>query len=354
MTTIKDYYKILGISESASPEEIKRAYRELAKKYHPDRNPGDKSAEEKFKEIAEAYGVLSDPQKRAQYDQMRKYGAGFGGFQTEGGWEEILRHFGRAGAGPGTGRVFTFEDLHGFGGLGDLFRQFFDFGDLFGPGRPSEPRAEGSLEVEVEVPFLTAVRGGEIVVEVSLPQRCDACGGTGARSGRGRTVCRVCGGSGKVISDQGFFAVSRPCLACGGTGYVISDPCPKCHGQGEFTSRRKFAVRVPEGTDTGSRLRLRKVIERRDGRRQDLILRFRVQPHHFFTRRGKDVYCEVPLSGEQLDRGARIRVGTVQGKKVEMRVPAGTKEGTVFRLRGMGIRTRNGTGDQYVRVRRAA
>ncbi|MDZ7372761.1 MAG: molecular chaperone DnaJ [candidate division KSB1 bacterium] len=286
---------------------------------------------------------------------MRKYGAGFGGFQGTGGWEEILRHFGQAGAGHRTGRVFTFDDLHGFGGLGDLFRQFFDFGDLFGSATQAQSRAESAgPEVEVEVPFLTAARGGEIVVEVNLPQRCEACGGTGARSAGARSVCRICGGSGRVVSDQGFFAVSRPCLACGGTGYVISDPCPVCRGQGEVTARRKFAVRVPEGTDTGSRIRLRRSIERRDGRRQDLILRFRVQPHHFFTRRGKDVYCEVPLRSEQLDRGARIRVSTVQGKKVEMRVPPGTRDGTVFRLRGMGVRTRQGVGDQFVRVRKAA
>jgi len=356
MTTIKDYYKILGVSENASEEEIKRAYRELAKKYHPDRNPGDKAAEEKFKEINEAYGVLSDPQKRAQYDQMRKYGGAFaGGFQGAGGWEDLFRHFGRAGTGTGAGRTFTFEDLHEFGGLGDLFRQFFDFGDLFGePTTRRRRREPGRLEVEVEIPFLTAARGGEVMIEVNVPERCEVCNGTGARGGRGAAVCSVCGGSGRVISNQGFFAVSRPCIACGGTGRVITDPCPRCHGQGEVTMRKKFAVRVPPGTDTGSRLRLRRAILRKDGRREDLILRFRVQPHRFFRRRGNDVYCEVPLTEEQMTRGTKIRVNTVQGKKVEMRVPPGTREGAVFRLRGLGIRSKRGTGDQYVKIRKAA
>ncbi len=357
MPQMKDYYKILGVSESASADEIKRAYRELAKKYHPDRNPGDKNAEERFKEISEAYGVLSDPQKRAQYDQMRRLGAfEYGNFRGYRGFDgrdfsDVFRNFGQGG------RQYTgsFQNFPGFGDLGELLRQFFDFGDLFGGGQTSTRRPgterKQQLEVEVELPFLTAARGGEVTITANVPERCDACGGSGARSPAGVQRCQVCGGTGKVVQNQGVFAISQPCVACGGTGKIVTDPCPKCHGRGEVTVTKKFAVEIPPGTDTGSRLRLRKAVRRKDGSRQDLILRFRVKPHPFFQRRGKDITCEIPLTAEQLEKGTRVRVNTVRGKKVEIRIPPGTKDGTVFRLPGMGVRTKKGTGDQYVKVR---
>jgi len=341
-TTGKDYYQVLGVPETATLEEIKRAYRKLAKQYHPDANRNDPRAAERFKEIGEAYSVLSDPEKRKQYDQLRKMGP-FGGFG-----------FSRPGTGGGAGgfRVAA-EDLGDLGGLGDLFSAIFDFGRRArGRGR-SAPERGRDVEYVVEIPFAMAARGGRLPITVPITEECATCGGSGNAQGTKPVTCSECGGTGSVTFGHGGFAVQRPCPACYGRGQVPSEPCRVCRGTGQVREQRQIIVSVPAGVDTGSKLRLSGQGERGPGGGPpgDLLITFRVKPHHFFRREGLDVHCTVPINVAQATLGTKVRVSTVDGKKVVLKIPPGTQSGTRFRIPGQGIEKGGRRGDQYVQVK---
>ncbi|MEX0912151.1 MAG: molecular chaperone DnaJ [Gemmatimonadota bacterium] len=342
-TTTKDFYKILGVAENASADEVKKAYRKLAKQYHPDANPSDAGAAERFKEVSEAYSVLSDSKKRQQYDQVRKYG-GLGGFRPGGG--------AATGGGP-QAESFSFEDLGGLGGLGDIFGSIFDFGRKRGAGtRAQSPQRGQNVEYAVEIPFETAARGGKITITVPVSEPCGTCVGTGAAPGTSPTTCPECKGSGTVTFGQGGFAVSRPCPACYGRGSIPTDPCPTCHGQGQTRTERQLQVTVPAGVDSGSKLRIAGQGEAgpAGGSRGDLILTFRVTPHRFFSRDGLDINVTVPINIAQATLGSKVRVRTVDGKHVVLRIPPATQSGTRFRIKGQGVQKGDRRGDQYVRV----
>lgn len=338
-TGAKDFYKTLGVAENASADEIKKAYRKLAKQYHPDTNPGDPSIADRFKEIGEAYSVLSDEEKRQQYDQVRKYG-GMGGFRP-----------GAAGPTAGT-ESFSFEDLGGLGGLGDIFGSIFDFGRRGRGGRAHAPQRGQDIEYAVEIAFETAARGGKISVSVPVNEPCTTCGGSGAAPGTTPITCPECRGSGSITFGQGGFAVSRPCPACYGRGTIPTDPCPTCHGNGQIRSMRQLQVTVPAGVDNGSKLRISGQGEAAPGGGApgDLILSFRIKPHRFFSRDGLDVHCTVPINIAQAALGSKIRIRTVDGKHVVLRIPPSTQPGTRFRIKGQGIEKGGNRGDQFVRV----
>lgn len=342
----KDYYQVLGVSETANADDIKKTYRKLAKQYHPDANQNDPKAAEKFKEIGEAYAVLSDPDKRKQYDQVRKNPfAGFGGF-------------GRTGAQPRPGggateQTFSFEDIGDIGGLSDLFGSLFNRGQA--KRRPGETRRARGNDVEyvVEIDFTTAARGGKITITVPVTEDCAVCGGSGNTPGSKPRTCPECNGTGTITFGQGGFAVSRPCPACLGRGQVPTDPCKNCHGTGQIREQRQLMVAVPAGVDTGSKLRVSGQGERAGagGTPGDLIVTFKVLPHHFFRRDGLDVHCTVPINIAQAVLGSKIRVRTVDDKKVALRIPPGTQPGTRFRIPGQGIEKSGRRGDQYVQVK---
>ncbi|MDX1646852.1 MAG: molecular chaperone DnaJ [Longimicrobiales bacterium] len=351
----KDFYKILGVSEKADAGEIKKAYRKLAKKYHPDANRDDPKAAERFKEVGEAYSVLSDPEKRKQYDQMRRFGGlgGFGAGAPRGG-----RRAPGAGA-PGSDS-FSFEDLQGgFGNISDLFSSLFDLGGRgregttsTGPRRRSTRQKGENVEYVVEIPFLTAARGGKISVNVAITEDCATCGGSGAAPGTDLQRCQECGGSGHVSFGQGGFAVKRPCPACFGRGTIPETPCPSCGGRGAVRQQRKISINVRPGVDTGSKVRLSGQGERgrSGGPPGDLIITYKVQPHRFFRRDGLDIHVTVPINIVQATLGSKIRVKTISGKRVVLTIPEGTQSGTKFRIRGQGIQKGERTGDQFVEV----
>jgi len=324
----KDYYEILGVPRTATTDDLKKAYRKLAMKYHPDKNPGDKESERMFKECSEAYAVLSDPVKRAQFDQ-----------------------FGQVSEGMGEGAGFS-----GFGGFsdifGDIFSDFFGQGQARGGGRPRGMRG-ADLQYNLEISFEQAAFG--YATEISIPrmEECPTCGGTGARSSKDIEVCQVCNGSGQQRIQQGFFSVSTTCSRCHGQGRTVRNPCPKCSGQGLLRNFRKLKVNIPAGVDTGAKLKLTGEGEAgaNGGPHGDLYIAIAVQPHPFFRREDHDLYCEVPVSLAQAALGADILVPTLGGK-VELKIPAGTQSGKHFRLRGKGITHMrgNGRGDQYVQI----
>lgn len=348
-TTTKDYYQVLGVPETATSEEIKKSYRRLAKQYHPDANRNDPQAAERFKEVGEAYAVLSDEQKRKQYDQMRKMGpfAGFG--------------FGGGARGPGTGAGpggfsetrINIEDLGDLGGLGDLFSSFFDRGRKRTGRREPQAKRGRDIEYMVEIPFLTAARGGKITITVPVTEDCATCNGTGNAPGSKPRTCPECGGKGTISFGQGGFAVSRPCPVCLGRGQVPTEPCSVCGGAGQVTEQRQIIMSVPAGVDTGSKLRLSGQGERGPAGAPagDLIVTFKVAPHHFFRRDGLDVHVTVPINVVQAALGSRIRVKTVDEKKVTLKVPPGTQSGTRFRIPGQGVEKAGRRGDQYVQVK---
>ena len=325
MSAKKDYYELLGISRNASEEEIKKVYRKLALQYHPDRNPGDKQAEEKFKEVSEAYQILSDAEKRAKYDQ---YGhAAFG----EGG--------------PfGGGFDFTagFEDV-----FGDIFGEFFGGGARRGRGRGDDLRYNLSLKFE------EAVSGVEKKIKIPRHGPCETCRGSGAKAGTAPQTCPTCRGRGQVSFQQGFFSVSRTCSQCQGQGTIIKDPCASCAGSGRLRKLHTLSVKIPAGVDTGSRLKLRGEGESAPagGVPGDLYVVIQVEPHPIFVRENLDILCDVPISFAQATLGAEIDVPTLNGK-VKMKIPAGTQSGKVFRMKGKGIADVQGyhQGDQHVRV----
>lgn len=348
-TATKDYYQLLGVSEGASQDEVKKAYRRLAKKYHPDANANDPQAADRFKEIGEAYAVLSDEKRRQQYDAMRKNPfASFGGRRGSG-------TPGGTTAGGQGGAGFSFEDLGDLGGLGDIFSSIFDRGGRRRPQRGAGARTARGRDVEyvVDITFDVAARGGRIQLAVPMVDDCAICGATGAAPGAKLQSCPECSGTGSVQFGQGGFAVSRPCPACLGRGQVPTARCSACNGTGQVRVQRQIVVNVPSGVDSGSKLRLSGQGEKGSGGAQpgDLLLTFRVQAHHFFRRDGLDVHCTVPINLAQAALGSKIRVRTVDDRKVALRIPPGTQSGTRFRIPGQGIEKAGRRGDQYVQVR---
>jgi molecular chaperone DnaJ len=341
----KDYYQTLGVSESASAEEVKKAYRKLAKQYHPDANQNDPKAAERFKEVGEAYAVLHDAEKRKQYDQMRKMSsfAGFGAGQRGGQG---------AGFDPAGGGVrFTVDDLGDMGGLGDLFSSIFEFGRKRKPRTGPEKGAD--VEYTVEISFQMAARGGTVTVRVPVTEECAVCGGSGASPGTRSAVCSECGGAGTVSFGQGGFAVNRPCPGCYGRGQIPAEPCAACAGTGQVRQERQIRLKVPAGVETGSKIRLTGQGQRGagGGPTGDLLITFQVKADPFFRRKGLDVHCTVPVNIAQAALGSRVRVRTVDGKRVAIRIPAGTQSGTRLRIPGQGIEKGGRRGDQYVQVK---
>ena len=344
----KDYYQVLGVGDKSTPEELKKAYRKLAKQCHPDTNDGDRKASNRFKEVGEAYSVLSDHAKRKQYDHMRRLGAfGLGGDRSPGG----------RGPGPETRTDpgFSFEDLQGgFGNISDLFSTLFDdIGKREPPGAKKGRREKGEdVEYVVEIPFLTAVRDGKVSIEVSITEDCATCSGVSAKPGTNLHTCKECKGTGDISFGQGGFAVKRPCPACFGRGMIPEIPCSSCDGRGTVRQQRKLQINVPVGVDTGQKVRLSGQGERgkSGGKAGDLIITFKVQSDRFFTREGLDIHVTIPINIVQATLGSKVKVRTASGRKVVLRIPKGTQSGTRFRIRGQGIMKADRVGDQIVEV----
>ena len=325
----RDYYEVLGVSKTASADEMKKAYRRLAMKYHPDRNKDDADSEQKFKEAKEAWEVLSDAEKRAAYDRF-----GHAGVNAS------------AGGGPGPG---------GFGaeGFGDIFGDVF--GDIFGGGRRggSQVFRGADLAYELRLDLEKAVSGDNVTIDVSTQVTCDTCGGSGAKPGTQPTTCTTCGGVGQVRMQQGFFSIQQTCPTCKGTGKIITDPCETCHGAGRVRKTKTLSVKVPAGVDDGDRIRLTGEGEagRNGGPAGDLYVEIRVNPHKLFDRDGADLACEVPVSFATATLGGEVELPTLDGH-VSLKVPAGTQSGKTFRLRGKGVVTVRDPrkGDLFARV----
>ena len=336
MAEKRDYYEVLGLSRDASAEDVKKAYRKLAVQYHPDKNPGDKKAEEKFKELSEAYEILSDSKRRQMYDQ-------FGHAAAQGG---------PGGAGPG-GFDFGFSGGNINDVFGDIFGDIFSGGEFGRRRRRSTGRPGNDLRTSIDITFEEAAFGAEKVVNVSKAVRCETCEGSGAKPGTQPQPCSECGGRGEVSYQQGFFAITRPCPRCNGSGQVITSPCPACGGSGQIRKRSQIAVKIPPGVDTGQRLKLAGEGEagERGGPSGDLYVVINILPHEFFTRDEFDVICEVPITFVQAVLGAEIDVPTLEGK-VKMKIPAGTQSHKIFRLKSKGLAKLGsyGRGDQLVRV----
>ena len=354
MPQTKDFYAVLGVPSTASQDEIKKAYRKLAKKYHPDANANDPKAGERFKEISEANNVLGDPEKRKQYDEMRRLGAFDGGFGGFNGFGSRARGGGagaRGGAGAQQNINFQDFDIGGLGGLGDLFSSMFG-GDSRQSARQQTPEMGQTVEVSLDIPFRTAARGGKVPIELEVSEECGTCHGTGAAPGTSLKICPNCSGRGVISFGQGGFAVNRPCPVCLGRGQVPTEPCPTCHGSGEVRARRKVLVNVPTGVDTGSKIRLKGQGGKgtRNGPPGDLIITFNVLPDKFYKRDGLDVIATVPLNIAQATLGTKISVRTLDGKKVAIKIPPGTPSGKRFRVRGQGIAKGEKKGDLIVEV----
>jgi molecular chaperone DnaJ len=335
----RDYYEILGVDRNASEQDLKSAFRRLAKEHHPDRNPGNKSAEQKFKEINEAYEALKDPQKRAAYDR-------FGHAAFEGGM---------GGRGPG-----------GAGGFGPDFASsmsdIFDdlFGEFMGGRRGSAQRGRSGRErgadvrYNMEISLQEAYAGKNAQIRVPTSVTCETCSGTGAKAGTKPVSCHTCGGMGKIRASQGFFTIERTCPSCQGRGEVIEDPCPGCSGAGRVTKERTLSVNIPAGVEDGTRIRLAGEGEAglRGGPPGDLYIFLSIKPHPFFQRDGADIFCKVPISMTTAALGGQVDVPTLEGTPTRVRIPEGTESGKQFRLKGKGmpvLRTKS-TGDMYIQV----
>ncbi|HYK87511.1 MAG TPA: molecular chaperone DnaJ [Acidobacteriota bacterium] len=322
----RDYYEVLGISREANDQEIKSAYRKLAVKYHPDKNPGDKDAEEMFKEAAEAYSVLSDPDKRARYDRFGHSGlqGGFSGFD------------------PAT-----------FGDFGDILGEFFGFGDIFGNRRRGGPERGSDLRYDLKISFREAAFGLKTKIKIPRQDTCGACDGRGTARGKSPVTCNACHGAGQVRYQQGFFSISRTCGQCNGTGRVIKDPCEVCQGRGRVHKEKVLEIKIPAGVDNGARLRIQGEGEggAHGGQSGDLYVVILVEEHPFFQRQGNNIYCQVPLGIAQAVLGGEITVPTLEGEE-RLKIPEGTQSGSVFRLRNKGVVSlgERGRGDQFVTV----
>jgi molecular chaperone DnaJ len=351
MAQTKDFYSVLGVSSTATQDEIKKAYRKLAKKHHPDANANDTKAAERFKEISEANNVLSDPAKRKQYDEMRRLGAFDGGF---GGFGGARSRPSGAGTRGGNAQNINFQDfdIGGLGGLGDLFSSMFGGSEARQGARPRGPEKGQTVEATLEIPFRTAARGGKVPIDLEVSEECATCHGTGAAPGAQLKICPNCDGRGVVSFGQGGFAVNRPCPVCLGRGQVPTVPCPTCHGNGELRVKRKVVINVPAGVDTGSKIRLKGQGGKgnANGPPGDLVITFNVKPDKFYSRDGLDVIATVPLNIAQATLGTKISVRTLDGKKVAIKIPPGTPSGKRFRVRGQGIEKAETKGDLIVEV----
>ena len=332
----KDYYQILGVDRKASDKEIKDAYRRLARKHHPDANPGDKGSEERFKEINEAYEVLSNPEKRRQYDAGGMFtgagGSGFGPFD-----------FSSFGGRPGA-RTYTYTgNLEDLGDLGDLFNLFGGMGA--GSGRRRETRRGRDLTTDVTISFEEAINGVTVPLTVSGRSLCPTCRGSGARPGTLPKTCPTCNGRGNVSQNQGLFAFSRPCPNCGGRGTVIEDPCANCYGTGTVDMPRSIKVKIPAGVRDGGKVRFPGKGEAAPlgGTPGDLYVKVHVRPHKYFKRRNGDILLDLPLTFPEAALGTTVEVPTLDGK-VKLKIPAGTSDGRKFRLRGKGAPRPKGRG----------
>lgn len=334
----RDYYEVLGLERGASPDEVKKAYRSLARKYHPDMNPGDKDSEDRFKEAKEAYDVLTDPQKRAQYDRFGHASQDFGGF----------------GQGYGEGGF-----SQGFGGFEDIFDAFFGGGGGFSRRRSGGPQRGADLRYDLEITLEEAAFGLETKLKVPRTEQCPKCEGSGAKAGTKAETCPTCEGSGQqqVVKNTSFgrFINVQTCEDCRGAGKIIKEPCRECAGKGQVHRERKIDVKIPAGVDTGSKLRVGGEGEAgaRGGPPGDLYVVVRVKPHKIFQREGDDLILDFPISFGQATIGAEVLVPTIDGKKVKFKIPEGTQPGTSFRLRGKGIPHLRGLGrgDQHIIAR---
>ena len=325
--TKRDYYEVLGVSREAKDGEIKKAYRQLALKYHPDRNPGDSEAEEKFKEAAEAYEVLRDSEKRSLYDRFGHDGLRGTGFTGFSGFEDIFSSF------------------------GSIFEDFFGFSTKTG-GR-NAPQVGADLRYDLKISFMDAAFGVEKEIEIEKMEPCLECDGSGAAAGTSPETCSTCRGRGQVMHSQGFFSISTTCPQCHGDGTMIKDPCKNCRGAGRVKETKRVSVKIPPGVDHGTRLRLNGEGEEgvRGGPPGDLYVVLFVEEHEFFKRKGEDIFCEIPVSFSQVALGSTIEIPTLDGT-TDIEIPKGTQTGEVFRLKGQGIpRLRGlGRGDEYVQL----
>ncbi len=329
MAEKRDYYEVLGVRKDATLDEIKKAYRELALKYHPDRNPGNKEAEEKFKEVTEAYEVLSDPEKRRTYDQFGHAGFGPQGFD----WTQDF------------GRVrMDFSDI-----FGDFFSDFFS--DIFAEREERKTRGQ-DIEMTISVPLRDIVKGAERTINVSVYEPCPVCDGTGSRGKKPPVECLQCHGTGKVLYRQGFISIGQTCPRCKGEGTVVIDPCVNCQGSGRVRSMHRINIKIPAGIESGTTLRLRGMghAAAHGGARGDLYVTVLVEEDEFFKRKGADLYCEIPIKVTTAVLGGEIEVPTLSGK-VRAKVSPGTQDGTILRLRNLGLPRGSTRGNLFVILR---
>jgi molecular chaperone DnaJ len=339
----KDFYKVLGVTKGASADEIKKSYRKLARELHPDKNPGDAKAEERFKEVSEAYDVLSDDKKRAEYDEARTlFASGGGGFRGGG--------FGGGGFGSpggfGGGQTYDFNDVFGAdeGGLGDILGNIFSRG-RGGTGRRAQPRRGQDVESEITLSFDDALNGVTVPLRLASEAACDSCHGTGARAGTVPRVCPTCEGTGQTTRNAGGFAFAEPCGACAGRGLIVDDPCPTCHGSGRGLSTRTVQARIPAGVKDGARIRLKGkgAPGERGGQNGDLYVVVHVTSHPVFGRKGDNLTVTVPITFTEATLGGQVAVPTPGGGTVTLKIPAGTANGRTFRVRGKGVARKDGT-----------
>lgn len=334
MAAKRDYYEVLGIQKNASEEEIKQAYRKLALKYHPDRNKNNPEAVEHFKEATEAYEILRDPKKRASYDKYGHEGvAGFDGF--------------------GRGAYTDFADIFGDFDLGDIFEGFFGAG-FGGAGRKKRPRRGSDIQFDMTIDLEDAAIGKEVQIEIPRSETCATCSGSGSAAGTKPAVCPLCNGTGQIRQTQGFFSITQTCYKCKGAGKIITSPCKGCGGSGLVVKKRKITVKIPAGVESGSRLKITGEGEQGpgDGGRGDLYVMIHIKKHPAFERHGNDILNIIDLSFPLACLGGEIEVPTIMGKRAKMKIPPGTENGHIFRLKGNGIPYLGsyGRGDQLVKV----
>jgi len=331
----RDYYEVLGVQKNASKDEIKKAYRKLAIQYHPDKNPGDKAAEEKFKEATEAYEVLADDKKKQAYDQF-----GFAGVEGMGG--PTPHDFSQAFHG--------FEDI--FGDFSGIFDSIFGGSTRRSGGGHGGARQGSNLRYDIEISFKDAVFGTKVEIQYNKNDACPVCNGSGAASGTGRKVCPTCKGAGQIRQSAGFFSMASPCPSCGGQGEIIEKPCPECAGSGTKKKHQKIMVTIPPGVENGKRV----VIPRQGdsgiagGPTGDLYVFIRVKPHEFFEREGEDLYCAIPISVTQAVLGADIQVSTLEDKSIKVKIPPGIQNGKLLRIRDGGVPVSGRRGNLYIKM----
>jgi molecular chaperone DnaJ len=334
--TKRDYYETLGLQKGAPKDEIKKAYRKLAVQYHPDKNPGNKSAEEKFKEATEAYEVLSDDQKRGAYDQF-----GFAGVDGMGGGHDWSNFKG-------------FEDIFGGGDISSIFESIFGggMGGGFGGSERRGPRPGANLRYDIELSFKDAVFGTKVEIQYSHNEACVVCHGSGSEAGSGRKTCPTCGGAGQVRHSQGFFSLSQTCPSCGGAGTIIDKPCRQCGGAGAQKKKQSIKVTIPPGIEHGKRIVIPKQGDagRAGAPPGDLYVFVHVKPHKYFERQDSDLYCALPVSITQAALGCDIEVTTLDGKAIKVKIPAGFQNGKLLRIRGEGVPESRARGDLYLKL----